>query len=74
MTRVQEERGSRLSYELTKEDVSNLKEDMIVMHPFPRNQEIPRWFDNDKRAMYFQQMKNGLFIRMALLQKILLNC
>lgn len=74
MTRVQEERGSRLIYELTKEDVSNLKEDMIVMHPFPRNQEIPRWFDNDKRAMYFKQMENGLFIRMALLQKILLNC
>ena len=74
MTRVQKERGSKLSYELTKEDVSNMKEDMIVMHPFPRNEEIPRWFDNDKRAVYFQQMRNGLFIRMALLQKILLNC
>jgi aspartate carbamoyltransferase catalytic subunit len=37
------------------------------MHPFPRNEEIPRWFDHDSRAKYFEQMKNGLYIRMALL-------
>ena len=67
MTRVQKERGSTGKYELTKDNVSNFKENMIVMHPFPRNEEIPKWFDTDPRAYYFEQMKNGLYIRMALL-------
>ena len=71
MTRVQEERGSSGEYELTKGDVANLKENMIVLHPFPRNKEIPTWFDTDPRAYYFKQIKNGLYVRMAILSKIL---
>ena len=67
MTRVQKERGSTGKYELTKNNVDNFKKNMIVMHPFPRNEEIPRWFDSDPRAKYFNQMKNGLYVRMALL-------
>ena len=66
-TRVQKERGSEGSYKMTKEMVSKFPDDCIVMHPFPRNEEIPRWFDTDPRAKYFKQMKNGLYIRMALL-------
>jgi len=38
------------------------------MHPFPRNEEIPSWFDSDPRAKYFEQIKNGLYVRMALLR------
>ena len=71
MTRVQEERGSSGEYELTKGDVANFKENMIVLHPFPRNKEIPTWFDTDPRAYYFKQIKNGLYVRMAILSKIL---
>jgi aspartate carbamoyltransferase len=71
MTRVQEERGSSGEYELTERDVTNLKENMIVLHPFPRNKEIPTWFDTDPRAYYFKQIKNGLYVRMAILSKIL---
>tara|TARA_Y100000034_G_scaffold133116_1_gene197757 strand:+ start:424 stop:1278 length:855 start_codon:yes stop_codon:yes gene_type:complete len=67
MTRVQRERGSTGNYELTKDHVLHLNKNCIVLHPFPRNNEIPRWFDNDNRAKYFIQMKNGLYIRMALL-------
>ena len=67
LTRVQKERGSKGSYQLTKEHVEQMPEDCIVMHPFPRNNEIPKWFDDDPRAKYFEQMKNGLFVRMALL-------
>jgi aspartate carbamoyltransferase catalytic subunit len=66
-TRVQKERGSEGSYKMTKEMVDKFPDDCIVMHPFPRNEEIPRWFDNDPRAKYFEQMENGLYIRMALL-------
>ena len=69
-TRVQRERGSTGSYELTKEHIDLLPDNCIVMHPFPRNEEIPRWFDSDPRAKYFEQIKNGLFVRMALLKTI----
>jgi aspartate carbamoyltransferase catalytic subunit len=67
LTRVQKERGSIGSYQLTEEHVKEMLDNCIVMHPFPRNEEIPRWFDHDSRAKYFEQMKNGLYIRMALL-------
>ena len=52
---------------MTKEMVSKFPNSCLVMHPFPRNDEIPRWFDNDPRARYFEQMRNGLFVRMSLL-------
>ena len=67
LTRVQKERGSTGSYQLTKEHVKEMPENCIVMHPFPRNEEIPKWFDVDPRAKYFDQMKNGLYMRMSLL-------
>ena len=73
ITRVQEVRGSVGVYELTEGDVANLKDDMIVLHPFPRNKEIPVWFDTDPRAYYFKQIENGLYIRMAILSEILSN-
>jgi aspartate carbamoyltransferase catalytic subunit len=66
-TRVQKERGSEGSYQMTREMVKQMPDDCIVMHPFPRNEEIPRWFDTDPRAKYFEQIKNGLYMRMAIL-------
>jgi aspartate carbamoyltransferase catalytic subunit len=41
-----------------------------VMHPLPRNNEIDCLFDFDKRAIYFEQAKNGLYVRMAVLYNI----
>ncbi len=67
MTRVQKERGSKGSYEITDDQLDILSKDCIVMHPFPRNKEIPKWFDSDSRAVYFRQIKNGLYMRMAIL-------
>ena len=67
LTRVQKERGSTGSYQLTKEHVKKMPDNCIVMHPFPRNEEIPKWFDDDPRAKYFDQMRNGLYVRMSLL-------
>ena len=43
------------------------KEDMIVMHPLPRVDEIEVAIDDDPRAKYFEQAKNGMFVRMALI-------
>ena len=47
------------------------KKDMIVMHPLPRVNEIAVSVDDDPRAAYFPQAKNGMFIRMALILKML---
>ena len=70
LTRVQKERGSEGSYYMRKEHIQHIPDHAIVMHPFPRNEEIPTWFDSDPRARYFQQMKNGLIMRIAVLADI----
>ena len=79
MTRVQRERffneedylRLKDSYILTSSKMENAKEDMIVMHPLPRVNEISTEVDDDKRACYFKQAKYGKYIRMALILKLL---
>lgn len=44
---------------------------MIVMHPLPRVDEISTDVDSDKRAAYFRQMENGMYVRMALLALVM---
>lgn len=76
MTRVQKERFDRLedyeavkdSFILTADLVKTMKPDVKIMHPLPRVNEIETAVDADPRAHYFQQVKNGLFLRMALLE------
>ena len=79
MTRVQRERffneqdyiRLKDSYILTPEKLENAKKDMAVLHPLPRVNEISTAVDSDPRARYFEQVKNGKFIRMALILKLL---
>ena len=79
MTRVQKERffneedylRLRDSYILTTDKMKKASEDMIVMHPLPRVNEISTEIDSDPRACYFKQAKYGKFIRMALILKLL---
>ena len=79
MTRVQRERffneedylRLKDSYILTPEKLKNAKEDLSIMHPLPRVNEISVEIDNDKRACYFKQVLNGKYIRMALILKLL---
>jgi len=81
MTRIQKERISAEDYEMAKgkfvinkDNLSLIKEDARIMHPLPHIEEIDLSFDiekSDKRVAYFRQAENGLFIRMALLDKIL---
>ena len=79
VTRVQKERFTDLAvYEELKDHyvvdpalMSKAKERMIVMHPLPRINEISYAIDNDPRAAYFDQMRNGMYIRMALLAAVL---
>jgi aspartate carbamoyltransferase catalytic subunit len=48
-----------------------MRPDAILMHPLPRVGEIPEQVDRDPRAAYFRQARNGLYIRMALLNLLL---
>ena len=79
MTRVQRERffneedyiRLRDSYILDNEKMKLAKQDMIVMHPLPRVNEISVEVDDDPRAAYFRQAKFGRYVRMALILKML---
>ena len=79
MTRVQRERFFneedyvRLKdfYILNKEKMALAKKEMMVLHPLPRVNEISVEVDEDERAMYFKQVRYGMFIRMALILTLL---
>ncbi len=79
MTRIQKERFFseqeylRLKgyYILDNSKMKMAKKDMIVMHPLPRVNEIATEVDSDERAAYFKQVKYGMYVRMALILKIL---
>mgnify|MGYP004448292569 CR=1 FL=1 len=79
MTRVQRERffneqdylRLKDSYILTPDKLENAKEDLSILHPLPRVNEISVAVDDDPRATYFEQVRNGKFIRMALILKLL---
>ena len=79
MTRVQQERFAdkeeyeRLkdTYILDKEKMEHANKKMLVMHPLPRVNEISTDIDSDKRAVYFKQATYGMYVRMALIMKLL---
>ena len=79
MTRVQKERFfneadyMRLkdTYILTPEKLRTAKQSLSIMHPLPRVNEISVAVDDDPRAIYFKQVANGKYIRMALIMKLL---
>lgn len=78
MTRVQKERffneqdyiRLKDSYILDREKMKLAKNDMIVLHPLPRVNEIQPDVDDDPRAAYFRQVKYGMYARMALIAKV----
>ena len=79
MTRVQRERffneedylRLKDSYILTLDKLKDAKEDLTILHPLPRVNEISTEVDADPRAAYFRQVRNGRYIRMALILKLL---
>lgn len=79
MTRIQKERffneadylKLKNSFKLTREKLKTAKSDMIVMHPLPRVNEIAYDVDDDPRAVYFEQSEMGVYVRMALITKLL---
>ena len=79
MTRVQRERffneadyiRLKDSYILNLDKLKNAKNDLCILHPLPRVNEISTDVDSDARACYFKQALNGKYIRMALILKLL---
>ena len=79
MTRVQRERffneedylRLKDSYILTPKKLVNAREDLCIMHPLPRVNEISVAIDDDPRACYFKQVLNGKYMRMALIKMLL---
>lgn len=79
MTRVQKERffneedyiRLKNTYILDEEKLSAASQDMIVMHPLPRVNEIEIDVDDDPRAVYFKQVRNGKDVRKALILTLL---
>lgn len=82
MTRVQKERffneedyiRLKDTYILDNKKMKLAKEDMFILHPLPRVNEISVMVDNDPRAAYFRQVKYGKFVRMALILTLLDSC
>lgn len=79
MTRVQRERffneqdyiRLKDSYILTPDKLASAKDSLSILHPLPRVNEISTAVDDDPRAKYFEQVRNGKYIRMALILKLL---
>lgn len=79
--RIQKERFKRVedymavkdSFVLSMKQVNQMKNDAVIMNPLPRINEIELDVDDDPRAIYFQQVRNGLYMRMALLEMLFDN-
>jgi len=79
MTRIQKERfldtreylAANNRYRLTAENMDTMRPEAIVMHPLPRVGEIDPSADDNPRAVYFEQARNGLWVRMALILYVL---
>ena len=79
VTRIQKERfKDPLEYQtihrtkvcITKAEMTQAKDSMILMHPLPRLDEISTEVDSDPRAVYFKQVENGIYMRMAILDTL----
>lgn len=78
-TRIQKERFPSLEeyekaagkYIIDRNILDRMRRDAVILHPLPRAGEIEAEVDDDPRAAYFRQAKNGLYIRMALIEKCL---
>ncbi len=79
VTRIQKERFPdaaeyakfKGAYKIDLKTLKNAKKDMIILHPLPRIDEIAPEVDNSPQARYFQQVGNGVVVRMALLALVL---
>src|ERR1019366_2877035 len=65
------DRGNLHRFAIDSALVQRMKTDALILHPLPRTAELDKSVDDDPRALYFRQAKNGLYVRMALLTMLL---
>jgi aspartate carbamoyltransferase catalytic subunit len=65
------ERAALKRYAIDSSVLRRMKPDALILHPLPRTVELDKSVDDDPRALYFRQARNGLFVRMALLTMLL---
>jgi len=73
-TRIRPDRMSsllRYKYAIDSSVLQQMRPDALILHPLPRTVELDKTVDDDPRALYFRQAKNGLYVRMALLTLLL---
>ena len=74
-TRIRPERvrdaANLKRYAIDSSVVRRMKPDALILHPLPRTVELDKSVDDDPRALYFRQARNGLYVRMALLTMLL---
>ncbi len=75
VTREQKERGSFSEgyIVITKDMVNQMKPEAVILHPLPRNEELPGLIDSDPRAAYFDQAANAVPVRRAIIQCLLVD-
>ena len=76
VTRLQKERYFDENVQINIETIdskliSSCKNNLIIMHPLPRNQELSTDLDNNEKSKYFEQVENGVFVRMAILNHVI---
>ena len=57
-------------YSINSSNINKMKDDAIILHPLPRRDEISVEVDNDKRAKYWEQVENGMYVRVALIMSM----
>jgi len=67
------DRAALKRYTIDSSVVRRMKTDALILHPLPRTVELDKSVDDDPRALYFRQAKNGLYVRMALLTMLFEN-
>lgn len=73
-TRIRPERADeirRRNYAIDSKILGKMKPNAMILHPLPRTVELDKTVDDDPRALYFRQARNGLYVRMALLTMLL---
>ena len=76
VTRIQKERCNNEKLKpiiINKETIKDSKDSMIIMHPLPRNNELSTDLDNYYKSKYFDQVQNGVYVRMAIIDFIMMN-
>lgn len=74
VTRLQKERFNNEKINpiiINENTIKESKKHMIIMHPLPRNEELSAELDNNPKSKYFEQVQNGVFVRMAIIEHIL---